>query len=97
MSMFQLLATQIGMGVPMPFDAFDAQGKLLLRKGFVIDSPQQLERLLERGLYSEEDPALWMPHRRNAPPPSGPAPLPPDRRCRCSRCLPTPTPAWMPC
>lgn len=76
MSMFQLLATQIGMGVPMPFDAFDAQGKLLLRKGFVIESTQQLERLLERGLYSEEDPAQWMASRRSTPQAAAAAPLP---------------------
>lgn len=40
-------------GVPLPFDVFDDEGQLLLRKGFVIESTQQLERLCERGLYSD--------------------------------------------
>jgi len=53
MSDFRLHADQIGVGVPLPFDTFDQDGKLLLRKGFVIDDPQQLARLLARGLFRE--------------------------------------------
>ncbi len=44
---------QIHTGVALPFDTFDASGKLLLRKGHVIHSDDQLARLLERGLYRD--------------------------------------------
>jgi len=56
MSKFKLQVSQIDVGVPLPFDTFDASGKLLLRQGFRIESAEQLERLLERGLYSEQPP-----------------------------------------
>lgn len=42
-------------GQPLAFDAFDAAGHLLLRKGFVIDDPRQLASLIERGLYRYGD------------------------------------------
>lgn len=47
----RLQASQIQVGLPLPFDAYDAAGKLLLRKGYVIGSDSQLERLLEHGLF----------------------------------------------
>ena len=53
MSDLRLHADQISVGTPLPFDTFDQDGKLLLRKGFVIDDPQQLARLLARGLFRE--------------------------------------------
>ena len=51
MSDTRLNAGQIHVGIPLPFDTFDAQGQLLLRQGFVIADPQQLVRLLQRGLF----------------------------------------------
>ena len=51
MSDTRLNAGQIHVGIPLPFDTFDEQGQLLLRQGFVIDDPQQLIRLLQRGLF----------------------------------------------
>lgn len=56
MSDTRLHAGQIHVGIPLPFDTFDEQGKLLLRQGFVIDDPQQLVRLLQRGLFHEAAP-----------------------------------------
>jgi hypothetical protein len=56
MPTFKLQASQIDVGLPLPFDTFDVNGKLLLRKGLRIESADQLERLLDRGLYSEQDP-----------------------------------------
>lgn len=60
-SSIRLQAHHVQIGRPLPFDAFDDHGKLLLRKGFVIGSESQLERLLERGLFRlagpEEAPA----------------------------------------
>lgn len=53
MADIQLLPGQIQVGIPLPFDTFDNEGHLLLRKGFVISDPQQLLRLLERGLFRE--------------------------------------------
>lgn len=53
MTSSKLLATQIHVGLPLPFDTFDAEGSLLLRRGIVIDNAGQLERLLERGMYRE--------------------------------------------
>ncbi|MBM7061156.1 HD domain-containing protein [Pseudomonas sp. UL073] len=44
-------AEHIQLGKPLPWPVFDARGTLLLNQGQVIGSPQQLERLLERGLY----------------------------------------------
>jgi HD-GYP domain-containing protein (c-di-GMP phosphodiesterase class II) len=53
MSKIRLQVTQIRVGTPLPFDTYDDTGKLLLRKGFRIESQDQLLRLLERGLYSD--------------------------------------------
>jgi HD domain len=53
MADIQLHAGQIQVGVALPFDTFDSEGHLLLRKGFVIEDPQQLLRLLERGMFRE--------------------------------------------
>ncbi len=44
---------QLRVGAPLPFDTYDADGKLLLVRGYVIESRDQLERLVERGLYSD--------------------------------------------
>src|SRR5688572_11628480 len=38
-------------GVPLPFDVYDSNGRLLLNHGYVIGSDEQLHRLLERGAY----------------------------------------------
>jgi hypothetical protein len=56
MSDIRLHADQIHVGVPLPFDTFDQDGKLLLRRGFVLDDPLQLARLLARGLFREAAP-----------------------------------------
>ena len=42
----------IAPGTPLPFDAFDANGHLLLKKGFVVESSEQATRLIARGLFS---------------------------------------------
>ena len=53
MSNSKLQADQIQVGKPLPFDTFDGEGKLLLRRGIVIDSQHQLEALVNRGLYRD--------------------------------------------
>ena len=52
MSRIRLNANQIHAGVPLPFDTFDDNGRLLLRRGFVIESADQAERLIARGMYT---------------------------------------------
>ena len=49
--MNKLGGDQIRVGLPVPFDCYDGQGNLLLRKGLVVDSQKQVDFLLERGLY----------------------------------------------
>jgi HD-GYP domain-containing protein (c-di-GMP phosphodiesterase class II) len=49
------MAADLAVGKPLPWDVFDAGGKLLLRKGYVIATQSQLERLLAAGMYLGED------------------------------------------
>ncbi len=49
----KILAEEIKVGTAMEWAAFDAKGRLLLNKGTIIKSPQQLAALLERGLYRQ--------------------------------------------
>ncbi|HRE15903.1 MAG TPA: hypothetical protein PLW86_02400 [Rhodocyclaceae bacterium] len=49
--MKKLNASQIKIDQALAWDVYDAQGHLLLRKGFVVQSESQLESLLERGMY----------------------------------------------
>jgi len=39
-------------GKPVPWDIYDANEKLLVRKGFVPQSEKQLEALIQRGIYT---------------------------------------------
>lgn len=48
----------IRVGCPVPFDCYDSQGHLLLKKGLIVDSQRQVDFLLERGLYSMDSPAV---------------------------------------
>ncbi|HEY8025651.1 MAG TPA: HD domain-containing phosphohydrolase [Burkholderiaceae bacterium] len=41
----------IVVGEPMLWDAYGVDGKLLLRKGYVVENERQVEGLIERGLY----------------------------------------------
>jgi len=41
-------------GVPLEFDIFGEDGKLLLRRGYVIADKQQLDTFLKRGLYVDQ-------------------------------------------
>jgi c-di-GMP-binding flagellar brake protein YcgR len=42
-------------GVPVPYQIFDAHGRLLLRQGEVVDTERQLNTLRELGLYSDAE------------------------------------------
>ena len=50
----RLRADQLQVGAPLPVDIFDAENRLLLRRGNVIATESQLERLIESGLFSSQ-------------------------------------------
>lgn len=50
----RISADQLDVGAPLPVDVFDAEDRLLLRRGNVIATGQQLERLIDEGLFSEK-------------------------------------------
>ncbi len=47
----RLRMDQVHVREPLPFDTYDDRGKLLLRRGQIIQSQDQLQRLVDRGLY----------------------------------------------
>lgn len=47
----RLQSGQLHRDEPLPWDVFDSEGRLLLRKGFVVERDAQIESLLERGMY----------------------------------------------
>lgn len=51
----RLSTSQLKVGEPLRFDTYDGDGKLLLAKGYVIESRDQMERLIERGMYLESN------------------------------------------
>lgn len=48
----QLNHGMVYVGQPLKWDIFNAQGKLLLQRGYIVKSDSQLESLLERGMYA---------------------------------------------
>jgi HD-GYP domain-containing protein (c-di-GMP phosphodiesterase class II) len=60
-------ADQIRVGQPLAFDAYDEHGRLLLKRGSIVHSEAQIERLLAQGVYAEpraaaKPVAAWDPH-----------------------------------
>lgn len=53
MGLKRLSKADIAQGSPLPWDAYDSSGRLLLRKGAIVHSEDQLERLIEWGLFSD--------------------------------------------
>jgi HD-GYP domain-containing protein (c-di-GMP phosphodiesterase class II) len=43
--------SDIVLGEPIPWDVHDSNNRLLLRRGHVVTSEQQIEKLLERGMF----------------------------------------------
>lgn len=64
MKLLQLCAGQIRLGLPLPWNVRTGRGDLLLGKGHPIGSRDQLESLLERGMYVDED--EYERHRQQA-------------------------------
>lgn len=55
MQLLRLVASQIKVGEPLPFNVRDEHAKLLLARGQVIAADAQLEALLARGIYADKD------------------------------------------
>lgn len=54
--MNRLNANHVKLGKPLPWDVFDVQNNLLLSKGYIVESQNQLDGLLQRGMFvTEED------------------------------------------
>ncbi|MFT3736976.1 MAG: HD domain-containing phosphohydrolase [Rhodocyclaceae bacterium] len=53
--MHRLSANQLHVNEALPWDVMDASGQLLLRKGYVIQKDEQIERILERGMYVDAE------------------------------------------
>lgn len=51
--MKRLSRADIHVGNPLPFSAYDKNGRLLLRKGVVVAFQHQIERLIDDGLFME--------------------------------------------
>jgi HD-GYP domain-containing protein (c-di-GMP phosphodiesterase class II) len=49
----RILPAELAIGSVLYYDAYDESGRLLLRKGVVIDRNSQIEGLIERGLFVE--------------------------------------------
>lgn len=52
----RISASDVTVGSTLAWDAFDANGRLLLRRGEVISSASQIDGLIERGLFIEDAP-----------------------------------------
>ena len=49
--MNKLTGSHILVGKPVPYDCYDGQGNLLLKKGLIVGTQKQVDFLLERGLF----------------------------------------------
>ncbi len=47
----RISAADILIGKPLPWDVVDANNRLLLKKGYVVEKSQQVEALVERGMF----------------------------------------------
>lgn len=54
MSRIKIQKHELCVGVALPWAAYDDQGRLLLDKAEMIDSPAQLDALVEHGLYRDD-------------------------------------------
>ncbi|MDH5190655.1 MAG: HD domain-containing protein [Gammaproteobacteria bacterium] len=64
MSIFKISSSEIQIGKPLSWTVYDANGKVLLKMGTVINSQRQLEALLARGLYRSGKPASEAPQKK---------------------------------
>jgi HD-GYP domain-containing protein (c-di-GMP phosphodiesterase class II) len=55
MKLLRLCANEIELGQPLPWAVRNERGQMLLNKGFLITEPDQIESLLERGVYADAE------------------------------------------
>lgn len=67
--MLKLVSGQLKVGAALPFGVRDEHGKLLLARGQMIDTEQQLAALLARGLYADQEEVKAALNARNGPAP----------------------------
>ncbi|WP_240001873.1 HD-GYP domain-containing protein [Parvibium lacunae] len=53
--MHRLSPEHLQIDKPLPWDVYDAQGQLLLRKGYLVEKDRQIEMLLERGMFVDAE------------------------------------------
>ena len=53
MAQYRISMSDILIGEPLRWNVYDANGSLLLKKGYLVERPQQVEALVERGLFVE--------------------------------------------
>ncbi|MGA7800251.1 MAG: HD domain-containing phosphohydrolase [Gammaproteobacteria bacterium] len=73
MNNIRVRRSEIAVGRTLPWAAYDANGRLLLQAGCIVQSAHQLDALIARGLYRRHDPA-----EAAAPPPARPHDCPFD-------------------
>jgi HD-GYP domain-containing protein (c-di-GMP phosphodiesterase class II) len=50
----RIRADLLQVGAPVPFDVYNSKGRLLLRRGHLVESELQFERLVQSGLYDPD-------------------------------------------
>lgn len=55
MQLLKLVQSKVQVGIPLPWNVRNGEGRLLLARGHVIQDQQQLETLLERGAYVDAE------------------------------------------
>ena len=51
----RIAISDIVIGQPLQWDVYGSDGGLLLRKGYVVASANQVSTLIERGLFADMD------------------------------------------
>lgn len=51
----RLSANQLKLKEALPWDVYDVSGQLLLRRGYVVQKTEQIERLLDRGMFVDAE------------------------------------------
>lgn len=69
MQLLQLVQDQVRLGIPLPWGIRDAHGKLLLARGQVLTNQAQMDALLSRGAFVDEE-EMKAVRRREADAPS---------------------------
>jgi hypothetical protein len=71
---YPVRAEQVAVGAPLAFDVYDSNGRLLLRRGHIVATEAQLDRLIAQGVWSDEDPEVAIRRQQGLPVDEGAAP-----------------------